>query len=1117
MLATDPALSWRRLARLCLGLFALALAGAAHAADAPRTFDVPAGDAADTLKLAARQAGLEIVFFAETVRGLRTPPLRGDFAPREALDRLIAGTPLQVHLDDTDILTISRRPSPEAPPFPSRSPSQPSPGMSRSKPLSLLTSLLAFVLGPLPAAETHGPTSASGAARAAAGSIGGTVVNRDTRGYLEGAQVTLLELGRSTLTSREGRYHFAGVPDGSYTVQTFYTGFDSATARVPVLAGAPARADFNLSSEVYRLEKFEVSASQVGDAASITKQRNVANVMNVVSTDAFGNVADGNIGNFLIRLPSMSGDMENGEVTGIRVRGLPPHLNLVNVDGVRAASGLAGFNSMSDRATQVQTIPSEFVKEIELNKAPLPEHPVDSLGGSVNLITKSALDFDNDVFTYRAGINHNYQRRDTKQATPNLALTYLTRRGPNRNLGLALSYTNTDTVAPRDRIDGQRVDADLRNTQARTLANANRRWRTGVGVKLDYKADDATDLYFKFQHNFYKFVRPRTEFTVAATSRLVADYNVVSRAAIEAGATPRTTTGAAAGVAPGFTDTYTELLNARFTHSLAGDSAFWMWQYFYELGGTRQFGGDQKITTQFTYNPSNGRTNADGFAATFTRPIGLSIDARGDQRKPVYRQTYGPGITYGSDLSLYTATMYTLTDRANDDMSNARADYEKQFRGLAYPVKLKSGVAWRRQKKDGAGQSGVPTYQIVGPDGVQGLNATTRGNDDNLAQFLKPNPVQPVRVQGSYPWPAMNDLDFHRVLDLLKTNPGYFKLTAPATPVVNALQEEVTSAYVQSSVQLGHLNVLGGVRFERTEVEALGKNTDSRNPSIATITKDGRYQDYFPSVHFRYDLRKGLVARASYSTSMARPNGSDLYPTTTVTYTGDYGAVTQNNPGLQPQYSDNVDLSLEYYFEPAGLISVGWFHKDIQNFISRSVTTIGRGPGNGFDGKYENFDLNTATNVGSASVKGFEVNYNQNFTLLPKPFNGLSVFGNFAHMKTEGRYNNGVGELDGFVPETANAGVTYRWRDLTTRVSWNYTGDFLRTRNNDINQQLRYRAKSTVDLSLQYQYRPQLGIYVDLVNIGDSWPVWYTGTNPQRVRIADSYGMRANVGVTGRF
>jgi iron complex outermembrane receptor protein len=950
------------------------------------------------------------------------------------------------------------------------------------------------------------------------GSVNGTVTNRDTRAYLEGARVTLVELNRSALTARDGSFTIADVPAGSYTVRTYYTGFDDSVTRVEVAAGRAAPVAIGLTSEIYKLEKFEVSASQIGDAASITKQRNVQNVMNVVSTEAFGNVADGNIGNFLVRLPSISGDMENGEVTGVRVRGLPPHLNAVAVDGMRTASALGGFNSMGDRAAQIDHVPSEFVKEIELNKAPLPEHPVDSLGGGVNLVTKSAFDFEHDVLTYRAGINHNVLRSDLPQATPNFALTYLTRRGPQRNLGFALSLTYSDSVSPRNRVDMQRNEPDGRNTQARTLANANRRWRKGAGFKFDYRLDAATTMYLKFQHNYFLTIRPRTEFAATATgNRLVADYNVVSRAQIEAGAVPRTTAGVAAGVAPGFTDSYTELLNAGFRHAVTSESAPRVWQYIYELGATRTLAGDQKLSVQATYNPSTAATRNDALTATFTRPIGMAIDTTKDPRQPRYRQTYGPTVGYGSDMSLYTATYYRLLEKADDDMTNLKADYEKAFRSLPRPVKLKAGVHWREQKKFGGGAGGVENYSIIGADGVAGRNAATGQNDDNLAQFLKASPVFPVEVQGSEPWPAMNDLDYMTASRLFDARPEWFRLLAPATPVLNTIKERIGAAYVQGTVQFGKLNVLGGVRFEQTDVVASGRVNDPRRPGLPFTTKSGDYQDFFPSVHLRYDLRPGVVARASYSTGMARPNMSDLVPVTTVSYAGDYGTVTQNNPGLKPQRSENVDLSLEYYFEPAGVFSVGWFHKDITDFISRTLSDIGTGPNNGFNGQYELFTLNTTTNLGAATVKGWEVNYSQTLTMLPKPFNGLGLYANYTYLKTAGTYANGVSELDGFVPRTANLGVSYRWRSFHTRVSYNYTGDFLRSRNNNINQQLRFRPKTVVDVNFQYQYRPQLSFFVDLVNIGDSWPVWYTGTDRNRVRIADSYGARVNVGFSGRF
>ena len=73
-----------------------------HAAEsgATRFFDVPAGEALVTLKRAAQQAGLEIMFPAENVRDVRTMAVKGDYAPLEALNRMLAGTSLAAVLDE---------------------------------------------------------------------------------------------------------------------------------------------------------------------------------------------------------------------------------------------------------------------------------------------------------------------------------------------------------------------------------------------------------------------------------------------------------------------------------------------------------------------------------------------------------------------------------------------------------------------------------------------------------------------------------------------------------------------------------------------------------------------------------------------------------------------------------------------------------------------------------------------------------------------------------------------------------------------------------------------------------------------------------------------------------
>jgi len=86
------------------------LAGALFAAEPVRqTFDVPAGEASATLRQFADQSGQTVVYLVDTVRGIRTSTVKGDFTARDALNRMLAGTELVLVQDEkSGALTIKR-------------------------------------------------------------------------------------------------------------------------------------------------------------------------------------------------------------------------------------------------------------------------------------------------------------------------------------------------------------------------------------------------------------------------------------------------------------------------------------------------------------------------------------------------------------------------------------------------------------------------------------------------------------------------------------------------------------------------------------------------------------------------------------------------------------------------------------------------------------------------------------------------------------------------------------------------------------------------------------------------------------------------------------------------
>lgn len=238
---------------------------------------------------------------------------------------------------------------------------------------------------------------------AATGTVIGTVNNSDTGVFLKDVLVELPELNRQALTDGSGTYRLFDVPVGTHTVKASYIGLDTKTQTVTVVAGERAALNFGMGTQVYQLSEFTVTGEREGNAASITRQRNAPNVKNVLALDALGNLPNDSAGELLIRLPGVAGAFDDeGNVTGVSIRGTDTGLNTVSVDGnVQASAG--GFN----RDFRTHNISGALFEEIEVIKAPTPDMPGDSLGGAVNLKTRSPLNMkEKRIISYGTSVRY---------------------------------------------------------------------------------------------------------------------------------------------------------------------------------------------------------------------------------------------------------------------------------------------------------------------------------------------------------------------------------------------------------------------------------------------------------------------------------------------------------------------------------------------------------------------------------------------------------------------------------------------------------------------------------------------------------------------------------------
>ena len=942
--------------------------------------------------------------------------------------------------------------------------------------------------------------------------IAGYVSNGATNASLEGATVEITGSDRRALTDSAGRFRFANLPAGTHALLVSYSGLDAETRSITVAVGERVNVSFALSSAIYQLNAFTVTSDREGNAASLTRQRNANNIINVVSLDAYGDVADGNVGNFLQKLPGVATQMADGDIVGVMLRGAPPGMSMISLDGTQmSAAGSRDSIPGSDRAPVIDRIPAEFIKEVEVTKSSTPDMDATGLGGAAKLVTKSAFDFkERQVFNYQwSYIRNTY--RDEYPWTPSASATLMRKFGPVERMAVTLSGSYNDSFVGRDRIQMAKNNEEGFATSFRMLDDIYHVIRRGGGVKFEFRPDDNTSVYFDTLYTRYTRNNTRRDQQAASSgANRIADYRITSRAAIEGGTVPRTTTNQAAGLAPGASTSYIELLNANF---LSTSSTEWREnpQWNFALGGRKTW-GNTEVSVRATHSIDDFYKISPIFAARLNGGSGFIIDQSLSQQRPRFTQTYGPDL---GNFTPYVQWQHTQSiSDAVERIWTAGGDVKHDIEKSTFPIQLKAGFKYQRQSR--STDIYRPIWDYVGVDGVFGRNPATGANDDNLQQFQQPSRY--AMFNGYYP--AIPQINYAALQSLFRAQPASFRPNGSSVavhPPPNQAVEEIAAAYAMGRIEVGKLTAIGGLRAEETSVAATGSVT--RGTEVSRVSKSGNYTKPFPSLHLRYQPWKSLALRTSYSTSMARPNVSDITPVTTIvasSTTAAAGTITQGNANLGPQTSRNYDLMLEYYLNPVGVLSAGVYRKDVRGFIASQRSVVGSGPDNGFNGDFVGYDFITKMNLSSARIEGYEIAYDQQLRMLPNPLNTLAVFCNYTHVRTAGTYEEGASALPSFVPEMYNLGVSYGFSRFQLRVSYNYTGSFLFTYNaNPLNQAYQSKGDS-IDVNVQCRVTSWLNASFNIQNLRNKWPVQYVG-DPNKVTISEVFGTRLSVGVRGRF
>ena len=965
----------------------------------------------------------------------------------------------------------------------------------------LLLALLGVLLAPwLAAAESTGAVS-------------GTVSNTATGNLLPGAAVEVPKLGLSTVTDNTGRYTLS-LPAGAHELVVSYTGLDPMRATVQVAAGQRAARNFDLTSSIYQLPQFKVTGEREGSAAAITAQRNADNVKNIVAMDSFGNLPNMSAGELAIRLPGVAGNLDDeGNVTGLTVRGMGPTLNRITVDG-GLISNVGGLN----RQFQTHSLTGAMFDQLEVIKGHTPDKGADSLGGTINLKTRSPLSMrEKRRLTYSASarwappFTEQIPLREAHRIHPLVNFSYqevFGVLGGDRNLGVALNLFYSENVAGYFR-----TIRDFENTTSqpaylwdyRTQDAFNNRKQASVNLKVDYRFSPETKITLNTIYNDANEPFNRLYETRAFTNQTA----------------PNATTS---GVIPGYTATVT---NVRPVAASVIDVTETMFSFFnrtrqVDLGVEHAF---DRLEIDYNANYSRTHNNlGSGKGGTLTNRlsgIGWTLDRTASDLYPRFVQTGGPDMSNPANYRP-NGQLNTRNNDRDVDILELRGNARYQF-PTTIPLFAKTGVHWREHEVKEVSRARRWNYR----------GATALPADPTILTW---DQVRTGRVIPQ--WEAAQFIREEVPVDqALWGEDIYFRESSKYTGT-RGITETVSAGYLMGQAKIQKLGLLSGVRVERTETESWGWVRQRFGSTAAQQAADpvgsaerdyantkreikGDYTKSFPSAHLTYDVMQNFKARVSWSTSFGRPPMTNLLPNESISEANQ--TLTISNPSLKPQTAKNWDVTLEYYFEPVGNLSVGWFRKDIADYIISGTIagTVANGTGNGYNGEYAGWTILTTSNAGTAKVDGWELSYGQQFTFLPGLLKGLGLSANYTKIATAGNFGGtatrSTNEVPGFIPETANLSVSWRYRGFSARVLVNYTGDYINAFTAGSPGRNQYReARTITNIGASYQLRPSLSFTVDVSNLTNEPVVFYRGIPSQMERTLIT-GTTINFGVTGRF
>lgn len=138
------------------------------------------------------------------------------------------------------------------------------------------------------------------------------------------------------------------------------------------------------------------------------------------------------------------------------------------------------------------------------------------------------------------------------------------------------------------------------------------------------------------------------------------------------------------------------------------------------------------------------------------------------------------------------------------------------------------------------------------------------------------------------------------------------------------IEEETHALYAQANFEHGMFRGNVGFRYLETDITSSGNS--ELNGVVSPVTSTSSYDFVLPRFNLVADVHEDVVVRLGWGKDIRRPDFDDLSSAFTFS-TSPNPAVNLGNPGLEPEEVESFDISVEWYFSEASVLSLGYFNK----------------------------------------------------------------------------------------------------------------------------------------------------------------------------------------------